>query len=64
MPGKVCPCNGCVPPKRTIWCHSNCPDYDDWREWKDAINRIKREQMEEESFYNCVTSKRFVRGKK
>lgn len=25
-----CPCNGCIPPKRTSDCHGKCPDYEEW----------------------------------
>lgn len=25
-----CPCRGCVPPKRTSTCHSECPEYIKW----------------------------------
>ena len=31
----ICPCNGCVPPKRTSTCHSTCKDY---KKWKIAYN--------------------------
>lgn len=28
---RVCPCKGCVPPKRNSTCHSECKDYKDWK---------------------------------
>lgn len=28
----VCPCKGCVPPKRTLGCHGKCKEYIEWRE--------------------------------
>ena len=30
MTNKDCPCNGCLPPKRSSDCHSVCPEYPKW----------------------------------
>lgn len=32
MSNKVCPCKGCVPPKRNPGCHGKCPEYKAWNE--------------------------------
>jgi hypothetical protein len=56
-----CPCDGCVPPKRHLHCHSTCPDYKDFRDWKDQIKQNRRKILDEENFYNAVTHKRFLK---
>lgn len=55
-----CPCNGCVPPKRQIHCHSTCPDYKEFRDWTDSVKQTKDKILDEERFYNTVTRKRFL----
>ena len=35
-----CPCNGCVPPKRTVTCHSTCKEYKIWA----MIQKLKQRE--------------------
>ena len=32
METKVCPCKGCVAPKRHSGCHVVCPEYKEWND--------------------------------
>ena len=61
MAAKVCPCNGCVAHKRHLGCHSTCPDHKEWKDEQEQIRQNRLKILDEESFYNCVTSKRFLR---
>lgn len=40
-----CPCIGCVPPKRKMFCHSHCDEYDAWCE-----QRIKEKKKLEDDY--------------
>jgi hypothetical protein len=44
---KVCPCIGCVPPKRHQTCHSICSEY---REWEIEKNIAKDKKNEAKQF--------------
>lgn len=28
----ICPCNGCVPPKRHEACHDHCKEFKEWKQ--------------------------------
>lgn len=47
MSNRVCPCKGCVPPKRTLSCHSTCQEYTDWKTDLEALNDKIRESKKE-----------------
>lgn len=41
-------CKGCVPPKRSIRCHSTCPEYLEEKERHDQFNKLKDEKKKKE----------------
>ncbi len=43
------PCNGCVPPKRNIYCHANCKEYKDWKADLDKKNKEIRDKRKLEN---------------
>lgn len=40
----ICPCKGCV--DRTITCHGVCKRYQEWKAWKDDVNRNRKEESD------------------
>lgn len=53
---KICPCKGCVPPKRHSTCHSTCPDYISWS----AEQQAHREEIYQAKRRDFVSSPREV----
>lgn len=54
MSNNVCPCKGCVPPKRTPDCHSHCQEYADWKKAHDEeVERLREIQRAEDSYHRC-----------
>lgn len=52
MSGRDCPCRDCVPPTRTVGCHSACQRYTDWKTAHDAkVARIKQLKNEEAALF-------------
>lgn len=49
--GNVCPCNGCVAPKRHIHCHSTCSEYTGWKAAEDKRKADERKRKEEETAF-------------
>lgn len=46
----ICPCKGCVPPKRTSTCHSTCQDYIMWSaEHQARLNAIHEAKRHEQA---------------
>lgn len=44
--GRIKCCNGCVPPKRTPYCHGTCPDYIAAKAANDAeLERQRKENL-------------------
>lgn len=59
MSNRDCPCRGCVPPKRTPTCHSNCPEYADWKSGLDAENaKIREVKKEYDDFFLTIIKRR------
>jgi hypothetical protein len=56
---KICPCKGCVPPKRNAECHSNCKEYKDWViECQEDLVKIKEiQRVEDDCFPNRLRKK-------
>jgi hypothetical protein len=54
-----CPCDGCVPPKRQLHCHSTCKDYIDWQDWKKQVHDNRRKILDEDNFHRQVAKKRY-----
>ena len=44
-----CPCRYCVPPKRNITCHTECPEYKGWCIKHDEKNALINAKKNEES---------------
>jgi hypothetical protein len=44
------PCRYCVPPKRHLGCHANCPDYNDWRATLEKAKEARKRELEAEAF--------------
>ena len=45
MTNKDCPCNGCLPPKRSSDCHSVCPEYPKWsKKHVEELTAIREEK--------------------
>lgn len=38
---RVSPCKECVPPRRSITCHTECDEYNKWKKERDEINKNK-----------------------
>jgi hypothetical protein len=56
-----CPCNGCVPPKRTPTCHSTCEAYKDWK----IAHELERAKiMEIQKEYDDLFPIRFKRRRR
>lgn len=52
MCNRECPCRHCVPPKRSITCHSSCDEYTEWKTMHEAKNaKIKEAKHEYEEFF-------------
>lgn len=49
---RVCPCKGCVPPKRNATCHFECKEYIEWKKESDENNKRIREDKEREARMN------------
>lgn len=63
METKVCPCKGCVAPKRHAACHSHCQEYIDWdTERQQELAKI-REARNIEWDYDYVSTKPCIRKK-
>lgn len=64
----VCPCKGCIPPKRSPACHSNCPSYAAWKvEHEEEKERILSAKKKDEMLVYLGTYKKkninfYVRG--
>ena len=37
-----CPCKGCEPPKRKLYCHSHCKEYKEWVEPLEKAREAER----------------------
>ena len=48
--------NPCKPdcPKRSIHCHSNCKEYDEFVAYRDAVRRAREKHLEEYNFARAV----------
>ncbi len=44
-----CPCRYCVPPKRTAYCHTDCPEYKEWCIKHDEKNALINSKKNEEA---------------
>lgn len=55
------PCRDCVPPKRHIGCHGNCPDH---KEWKAAVEGRKTRWQEEQSSQRALDNIEKIRTKR
>ena len=44
----ICPCKDCVPPKRTLGCHSACQEYTDWKTAYETAKAKSREIKKED----------------
>lgn len=53
-----CPCKGCVPPKRSITCHSTCEAYIVWKHGLNEQNSIIKEKKAAEVVYCKKYTKR------
>lgn len=42
-------CKCCVPPKRHIGCHSNCPEYLEEKKNLDRLNKLRQKKLKEEN---------------
>jgi hypothetical protein len=54
-----CPCNGCVPPKRHLHCHSTCKEHKDWQDWKRQVKENRERILDEEKFHRQVAKARY-----
>lgn len=54
----LCPCYGCLPPKRTPECHSSCKDYLDWRVEHQKLHDKRIAALREEEIYYRSRRKR------
>ena len=41
-----CPCDGCVFPKRKMYCHSHCKEYKEWAAEEQEKKDKKRAEIE------------------
>lgn len=41
-----CPCDGCVAPKRKMYCHSHCKEYTEWAIAEQEKKEKKRAEVE------------------
>ena len=55
--------NPCKPdcPKRSATCHGNCPDYAEYRQFIDEVNRIRFKEKEQK---RLMTEHNFALAKK
>ena len=44
-----CPCRYCVPPKRTVTCHIDCPEHKEWHDKHEEKNALINARKNEES---------------
>ena len=52
-----CPCDGCIPPKRHIGCHTNCPDYIRWKKQLEEAKAIRIRENEKKDIVICSAIK-------
>ena len=48
-------CNGCVPPKRNPYCHTNCPEY---LSEKERYEKRRDEYKKQSDITNAINSSR------
>ena len=48
--------NPCKPdcPKRSVHCHSSCPDYDDFVQYREAVRNARSKHLEQVNFMRKV----------
>lgn len=56
----ICPCRGCVPPKRCVGCHSTCEAFLEWQKKHEEDKNLERKQILKEYLGNSWRDNKYA----
>lgn len=59
----ICPCRYCIPPKRTINCHSSCKEYNKWLKAEKIKKHTRSEKERANSLIRSNIINRAIKAK-